>query len=116
MSTIRYFQDNGAHYKISLDITQVCSPNMVYKRTLKDIKMAIYKGGQKLYTQNFKSGFWMPSQEKFYFKTKNAIENDCFEGASNLSINLKTNTLNTVKGHYLNLSSGKSLKLTCTSL
>lgn len=99
-----------------MNIEEVCAGNAIYKRHLKDISLSIYFRDKKLVSIAFDKGSWLPSKAKFFLKSKKALAADCFAGTRSLTLNLKSNTIRSVNGHYLNLESGKRHKLDCPQL
>lgn len=116
MSNIQYFYEDDSLFKISMNIKEVCSANAIYKRSIKDIEMIIFSKNKKLISIHFDEGFWMPSQSKFFLRSNKTMVEGCFGGTNSLTVNLKTNVVNSIKGHYLNLESGKKHKMNCNSL
>ena len=116
MSGVKYFFNNGSLYKVNMNISELCSSNIIYKRNLKKVEVNIFKNNEKLLSYHFDKGLWMPSQSKFFFKFNEPLKNGCFKGAKSLTINLKSNFINSINGHYFNLSSGKSHNIDCNQL
>lgn len=111
-----YFFNNGASYKVNMNVVEACSSNIVYKRNITKIEMNIFKDDKKLLSYTFSNGLWMPSQSKFYFKFSEPLTHGCFKGAKTLMLNLKSNVINSINGHYFNLFSGDSLNINCSEL
>lgn len=116
MTKLKFYYQGNAKYKVNLNIREACSVNAIYKRSVRDIELNIYSHHKKLITMFFDDGFWMPSQSKFLLKTKRPFTKGCFIDSDSIMINLKSNVINSFKGHYFNLNSGQKLKVNCQSL
>lgn len=116
IKNIQYYHQSLTPYKINLNITDVCSSNIKKKRIIRNIEMNIYKDAKKISTLLFNQGLWMPSQKKFFLKFDKHKKSNCFKNASSLTINLKSNIINSTIGHFFNLENGNSLKIYCNEL
>ncbi len=116
MREVKYYFNNQSIYKVNINMAKVCSSNVIYKRKISNIEMNIYKNNKKLLSYTFDNGLWMPSQSKFFLKTKETLKSGCFKGTKALTLNLDSNIINSTKGHYFNLSSGKYLNINCSEL
>ena len=113
MKGLNYFINVAQDYKVQMEIESLCAKRLSYKRELKSINLNIYKGDQLIEKTIFQSGLWMPSQGKFFFKYDSTSRKRCFKGAKTLMIDLDKKIINSINGHFLNLSNGNSYGLDC---
>lgn len=111
-----YFFDNGSPVSTKIKILKTCSNNSIYKRDIHKVEIDLYRGGEKFLSLDFDNGVWMPAQKKFFFKLKSPLTSGCFKGANNLTLNLKSGSLNSTNGHLFSLRTGATLKITCPEL
>jgi hypothetical protein len=116
MNNIQYFHQTNSLFQINLNISEVCSRNALQKRQVKKIELNIFKNDKKLASFNFNDGLWMPTKSKFLLRRKTPFSDGCFKGFKNLTLNLKSNFINSIDGLFFNLESGNSLNLHCQEL
>lgn len=113
LKQIQYFTSSSSEYKVQLEITNACAPDIYIKRELSDINLKIFKKEQLIASHYFRSGLWHPKSSKFFLRNTDPFKTGCLKGMRSVFIDIKKNFLTSRDGVFLNLENGENLNFDC---
>ncbi len=115
MQGVTFFDaQDGATYKLSLNIQEVCSSRLINRREIKNTQIDLYKNNKLIASEEFESGLWYSDSGRVLLENNKSKASKCFKNINSINLNLKKNTLNSLDGMYLNLKNGTSYNWKCS--
>lgn len=113
LDDVLYLHSGTLQYQIKLNISSVCSMDSVSKRSISGIKMQVFSNGEKQTDYFFENGLWSPTLKRFRLTANQPFPSGCLKGKTSLDLDLKSRTINSLQGFYLNLKTGLKHNLVC---